>query len=64
MFNPEFLTTEHNDGQAGNSLIQYLQEQSPDTPSVSPAQPAVKSRTSFATTFRGCWACFLASTSK
>ena len=31
MFNPEFLTTDNNDGQAGNSLIQYLQEQSPDT---------------------------------
>ena len=31
MFNPEFLTTDSNDGQAGNSLIQYLQEQSPDT---------------------------------
>ena len=31
MFNPEFLTTDNSDGQAGNSLIQYLQEQSPDT---------------------------------
>ena len=31
MFNPEFLTTDNNEGQAGNSLIQYLQEQSPDT---------------------------------
>jgi hypothetical protein len=31
MFNPEFLTTDSNDGQAGNSLIQYLQEQTPDT---------------------------------
>ena len=31
MFNPEFLTTDNNDGQAGNSLIQYLREQSPDT---------------------------------
>ena len=31
MFNPEFLTTDNQDGQAGNSLIQYLQEQSPDT---------------------------------
>ena len=31
MFNPEFLTTDNSDGHAGNSLIQYLQEQSPDT---------------------------------
>ena len=31
MFNPEFLTTENSDGHPGNSLIQYLQEQSPDT---------------------------------
>ena len=30
MFNPEFLTTENNDGQEGNALIQYLQDQSPD----------------------------------
>ncbi len=30
MFNPEFLTTDSNDGQDGNALIQYLQEQSPD----------------------------------
>ena len=30
MFNPEFLTTDNNDGQEGNALIQYLQEQSPD----------------------------------
>ncbi len=30
MFNPEFLTTDSNDGQEGNALIQYLQEQSPD----------------------------------
>jgi len=30
MFNPEFLTTENNDGQDPNGLIQYLQEQSPD----------------------------------
>ena len=29
MFNPEFLATD-NDGQEGNALIQYLQEQSPD----------------------------------
>ena len=29
MFNPEFLTTDSNDGQAGNSLIQYLQDQTP-----------------------------------
>jgi hypothetical protein len=29
MFNPEFLTTD-NDAVSGNSLIQYLQEQSPD----------------------------------
>ena len=28
---PEFLTTVHNEGQAGTRLIQYLQEQSPDT---------------------------------
>ena len=31
MFNPEFLTTDNSDGHAGNSLIHYLQEQSPDT---------------------------------
>ena len=30
MFNPEFLTTDNNDNQEGNGLIQYLQEQSPD----------------------------------
>ena len=30
MFNPEFLATDNNDGQDGNELIQYLQEQSPD----------------------------------
>jgi len=30
MFDPEFLTTENQDGQAVNSLIQYLQDQSPD----------------------------------
>ena len=30
MFNPEFLTTDNNDGQEGNALIQYLQDQSPD----------------------------------
>ncbi len=30
MFNPEFLTTDSNDGQEANALIQYLQEQSPD----------------------------------
>ena len=30
MFNPEFLTTDNNDGQDPNALIQYLQEQSPD----------------------------------
>ena len=30
MFNPEFLTTDNNDGQEINALIQYLQEQSPD----------------------------------
>ena len=30
MFNPEFLTTDNNDGSEGNALIQYLQEQSPD----------------------------------
>ncbi len=30
MFNPEFLATDSNDGQDGNELIQYLQEQSPD----------------------------------
>jgi len=29
MFNPEFLTTDH-ESISGNSLIQYLQEQSPD----------------------------------
>jgi hypothetical protein len=29
MFNPEFLTTD-NEAISGNSLIQYLQEQSPD----------------------------------
>ena len=30
MINPEFLTTDSNDGQEGNALVQYLQEQSPD----------------------------------
>ncbi len=30
MFNPEFITTDNNDGNDGNGLIQYLQEQSPD----------------------------------
>ena len=30
MFNPEFLTTESQDGQPVNGLIQYLQDQSPD----------------------------------
>ena len=30
MFNPEFLTTDNNDCQDGNGLIQYLQDQSPD----------------------------------
>ena len=30
MINPEFLTTDSNDGSEGNALIQYLQEQSPD----------------------------------
>ena len=30
MFNPEFLTTDSNDGSDRNALIQYLQEQSPD----------------------------------
>ena len=30
MFNPEFLATDNNDGQEGNELIQYLQEQPAD----------------------------------
>tara|TARA_Y100001968_G_scaffold332899_1_gene392911 strand:+ start:1176 stop:1526 length:351 start_codon:yes stop_codon:yes gene_type:complete len=30
MFNPEFLATDNNDGQDGNALIQYLQEQPAD----------------------------------
>ena len=30
MFNPEFLATDNSDGQEGNALIQYLQDQSPD----------------------------------
>ena len=30
MFNPEFLSTENNDGHEANALIQYLQEQPPD----------------------------------
>ncbi len=30
MFNPEFLSTDNNEGQDSNALIQYLQEQSPD----------------------------------
>ena len=30
MFNPEFLTTDNNDGTEGNALIEYLQDQSPD----------------------------------
>ena len=30
MFDPEFLTTENQEGQPVNGLIQYLQDQSPD----------------------------------
>ena len=30
MFNPEFLTTDNNEGNEGNALIEYLQDQSPD----------------------------------
>ena len=30
MFNPEFLATDNNEGQDGNTLIQYLQEQPAD----------------------------------
>ena len=30
MFNPEFLTTDSQDGQPVNGLIQYLQEQPPE----------------------------------
>ena len=30
MFDPEFLTTYSQDGQPGNGLIQYLQDQSPE----------------------------------
>ncbi len=30
MFNPEFLTTDNNDSQEINGLIQYLQDQPPD----------------------------------
>ena len=30
MFNPEFLTTDSQDGQPVNGLIQYLQDQSPE----------------------------------
>ena len=30
MFNAEFLATDNNEGNEGNALIQYLQEQSPD----------------------------------
>ena len=30
MFNPEFLTTDSEDGQPVNGLIQYLQDQSPE----------------------------------
>tara|TARA_Y100001968_G_C19195840_1_gene637504 strand:+ start:389 stop:739 length:351 start_codon:yes stop_codon:yes gene_type:complete len=30
MFNPEFLSTDNNDGHEANALIQYLQEQPPD----------------------------------
>ena len=30
MFDPEFLSTDNNEGNEGNALIQYLQEQSPD----------------------------------
>ena len=30
MFNPEFLTTENNDSNDENDLIQYLQKQSPE----------------------------------
>ena len=30
MFDPEFLTTENGDGQPGNALVQYLQNQPPE----------------------------------
>ena len=30
MINPEFLTTDNNDGQDNNGLVQYLQDQPPD----------------------------------
>ena len=30
MFNPEFIATDHNEGQEGNALIQYLQDQPAD----------------------------------
>ncbi len=30
MFNPEFLATDNGEGNEGNALVQYLQEQSPD----------------------------------
>lgn len=30
MFDPEFLTTENGDGQSGNALVQYLQNQPPE----------------------------------
>ncbi len=30
MINPEFLTTDNNDGKEENALVQYLQDQSPD----------------------------------
>ena len=64
MFNPEFLTTDSNDGQAGNSLIQYLQEQTPDTLQRVANPPATTFRTSFATTFKGCWECSPVNTSR
>ena len=64
MFNPEFLTTDSSDGQAGNSLIQYLQEQSPDT-----LQRVAKSASNdiqdiIRHNVQGCWECFPANTLK
>ena len=56
MFNPEFLTSE-TDAISGNDLIKYLQEQSPDVLQRVARSAALKSKKSFATTCRACWAC-------
>ena len=57
MFNPEFLTTDNQDGQPVNGLIQYLQDQSPDV-----LQRVAKSASNdiqdiIRHNVQGCWAC-------